>query len=70
MKAKFSRCLPVCAADSLPLRADALSAALFGVLDLVEQDLQELSNGQLQLTADEREFLARIRTRQAACHEQ
>lgn len=70
LKAKFSRCLPACAADSLPLRADALSAALFGVLDLVEQDLQELSNGQLQLTADEREFLARIRARQAACHEQ
>jgi hypothetical protein len=66
LKAKFGRCLPAYFPDSPTLSAGALSAALFAILDLIEHDLHELSDGRLQLAPGERDFLARIRARQAA----
>ena len=59
LQAKFGRTLPAFAPDSP-------AAALSALLDLVEHDLSDLSNGQLRLGLGERELIARLRARLAA----
>lgn len=59
LQEKFGRTLP-----AYVLYAPA--AALSALLDLVEHDLLELSNGQLQLDHGQRELISRLRVRLAA----
>jgi hypothetical protein len=67
LQAKFGRTLPAYVPNS-PASASAAAgaAALSALLDLLEHDLSELSNGQLQLGPGERALIARLRARQAA----
>lgn len=62
LQAKFGRTLPV----FVPQSPAAGAAALSALLDLLQYDLAELSNGQLQLGADERTLIARLRERLGA----
>jgi predicted nucleotidyltransferase len=59
LQAKFGRTLPGYVPNSP-------AAALSALLDLVEHDLPDLSNGQLRLGRGERELIARLRARLAA----
>lgn len=63
LRAKFGRTFPqyfpASPADSLRSLGDALLA----LLHLMEHDLDELSNGQVQLGPGERETISRLRTR-------
>jgi hypothetical protein len=66
LSAKFGRTFPQYFPDSQADSVRSLGDALGVLLDLLEHDLAELSNGQLQLGPGEREFIGRLRARQAA----
>jgi predicted nucleotidyltransferase len=70
LKAKFGRTFaqyfPDSPVDSARLQSDALAA----LLDLVEHNLDELSDGKLQLGPGEREVVSRLRARQTALRAQ
>jgi predicted nucleotidyltransferase len=59
LQAKFGRTLP----EYVP---NSPAVALSALLDLVEHNLSDLSNGQLRLGLGERELIARLRVRLAA----
>lgn len=65
LQAKFGRTLPAFVPHSPTDSLAAGAAALATLLDLLKDDLPELSNGQLQLGPAEHELIARLRQRQA-----
>ena len=65
LQAKFGRTLPQYFPTSPADSARAFRDALTALLDLIEVDLAELSNGQVQLGPGEREVIDRLRARQA-----
>jgi predicted nucleotidyltransferase len=66
LQAKFGRTLPAFVPHSHAAAVDECAAALSALLDLLEHDFAELSNGQRQLSPDERTIIARLRERLAA----
>ena len=66
LKEKFGRTFPQYFPDSPIKSIHSLGDALLALLHLVEHDLDELSNGQVQLGPGEREVISRLRARQAA----
>jgi hypothetical protein len=70
LHAKFGRTFPQFFPDSPSGTLFSSSDALIALLDLLEYDLAELSNDQVQLGAGEREFIARLRARQAPLRSQ
>lgn len=66
LAAKFGRTLPAYFPDDPAKSVRALGDALIALLHLIEHDLDELSNGQAQLSPDERELIDRLRARLAA----
>ncbi len=66
LQAKFGRTLPAFVPHSPAASLSTGAAALAALLDLLKDDLPELSNGQLQLGPAEHELIARLRQRQAA----
>jgi predicted nucleotidyltransferase len=66
LQAKFGRTLPAFVPSSPAASTGASAVALSALLDLLEHDLPELSNGQVQLDPGQRELIARLRARQAA----
>lgn len=65
LQAKFGRTLPAFVPHSPANSLAACAEALAALLDLLKDELSELSNGQLQLGAAEHELIARLRERQA-----
>lgn len=65
LQAKFGRTLPAFVPHSREGSVAACIVALSALLDLLEHDLAELSNGQLQLGPDGRTIIARLRDRLA-----
>jgi predicted nucleotidyltransferase len=70
LQAKVGRTLPAYVRGSPVASVESAAAALSALLDLVEHDLPELSNGQVQLGPGERAMIARLRERQAASAKQ
>jgi hypothetical protein len=68
LRAKFGRTLPAYFPDDPARSARALGDALIALLHLIEHDLDELSNGQVQLWPGERELIGRLLARLAALH--
>ena len=66
LQAKFGRTLPAFVPHSPAASVATGAAGLSALLDLLEHDLAELSNGQLQLGPDEHTIIARLRERIAA----
>jgi predicted nucleotidyltransferase len=66
LQAKFGRTLPAFVPHSATASLAAGAAALSALLDLMEHDFAELSNGQLQLGPGERTIIARLRERLGA----
>lgn len=66
LRAAFGRTFPQYFPHSSADTIRSLGAALVALLDLLEQDLDELSNGQVRLGPGEREVIARLRTRAAS----
>ncbi len=66
LQSKFGRTLPVFVPHSPAASVAAGAAALVALLDLLEDDLPELSNGLLQLGPAEYDLITRLRQRQAA----
>jgi hypothetical protein len=69
LRAKFGRTLPTFFPESPARSSAALAGALLALLDLIEYDLEPLSNGQMHLGPDERESIALVRARQARLHD-
>lgn len=63
VKAKFASTFPQYFAESPQDTARSLGTALLSLLNLIELDLDQLSNGQAQLGPGEREFINRLRAR-------
>ena len=66
LKTMLGRTLPAYFPTSPAQTVASLSDALLAVLDILEYRLAELSNGQVELGAGERELVLRLRARQAA----
>ena len=66
LQTKFGRTLPTFVPHSPAASLATGAAALAALLDLINDDLSELSNGQLQLGPAEYALIARLRQRQAA----
>lgn len=66
LQAKFGRTLPAFVPHSPTASLAAGAAALSALLDLMEHDFAELSNGQLRLGPGERTIIARLRERLGA----
>jgi len=66
LKAMLGRTLPAYFPTSPAQTVASLSDALLAVLDILEYHLAELSNGQLQVGAGEREVILRLRAIQTA----
>jgi hypothetical protein len=63
LKAKFEPTFPRYFADSPMDTIRSLGGALLALLDLIEHDLDEISNRHIQLGPGERDFIERLRTR-------
>jgi hypothetical protein len=63
LKSKFQGTFPQYFPDSPVDTLHSLGAALLTCLDLIEQELDQLSNGQVQLGLGERDFIGRLRAR-------
>jgi predicted nucleotidyltransferase len=63
LQAKFAPTFPRYFADSPTETVHSLGSALLVLLDLIEHDLDEISNGQAQLGSGERDFISRLRAR-------
>ena len=63
LKSKFGRTFPQYFPDSPADNARSLGNALLALLQLIEHDLDQLSNGQVQLGPGERDFIVRLRAR-------
>ena len=65
LKSKFQGTFPQYFPDSPADTVRSLGNALLILLDLIEQELDQLSNGQVQLGPGERDFIERLRARVA-----
>lgn len=63
LKAKFGHTFPQVYPASPADTLQSLGAALLALLQLIEHDLDELSNGQVQLGSGEREMIGRLQAR-------
>ena len=63
LKSKFGQTFPQYFPDSPADNVRSLGNALLALLHLIEHDLDQLSNGQVQLGPGERDLIGRLRAR-------